>query len=557
VTDLIDRESVGEDPRLAKPRSVSLVKELGAAWPHVERRRGPRRRTAGDRAFGRRVGDAPLDRVGVPALDPLSADMPATLGEAAAVRPRVRDRHVRPYRRAVLAIDIAAASIGAEIAYIARFGMSDQTRNQLYVWGGLALPMLWLLCIAASRAYEARFLATSAEEYRRLVNAGLVMIAGIAVVSYLAKAEFARGYIVAAAPLSIALSALGRHVARRVLRRARANGRCLQDVLLVGHEWSVLDMVAELKREPDCGLRVVGACLPGGRGSLQMGQAGIPVVGSLETVVESVRKVNADVVAVTTCVEFGAPELRKVAWALETSNVEIVVAPAVMEIAGPRVHIRPVVGLPLLHIEKPEFTGVRRIVKGIFDRVVASLALLVLAPLFVAVALAIRLTSAGPSLFRQTRIGARGKPFTLYKFRSMYVGAEAAVDALRDANVNDDGLLFKVRRDPRVTTVGRYLRRYSIDELPQLLNVVLGHMSLVGPRPPLPREVEMYADDVRRRLLVRPGVTGLWQVSGRSDLSWEESVRLDLRYVENWSLVYDFQILLKTVYAVVKGVGAY
>jgi len=283
----------------------------------------------------------------------------------------------------------------------------------------------------------------------------------------------------------------------------------------------------------------------------------LPVIGDLSQVVEAVQRVSADVLAVTTCVEFGGPELRRVCWALENTDVEIVVAPALIEVAGPRLHIRPVAKLPLLHVEKPELTGARRVIKNVFDRSSAFSALLLFAPLMIGVALAIRLTSRGPALFRQTRIGAQGKPFTIFKFLSMYSDSEARLDSLQALNERGEGLLFKIRQDPRVTPVGRFLRRYSIDELPQLINVLKGDMSLVGPRPPLPQEVALYGDDVRRRLLVRPGVTGLWQVSGRSDLEWVESVRLDLRYVENWSLIYDFEILWKTFYAVLRGSGAY
>jgi exopolysaccharide biosynthesis polyprenyl glycosylphosphotransferase len=288
-----------------------------------------------------------------------------------------------------------------------------------------------------------------------------------------------------------------------------------------------------------------------------MADMDVPVIGDLNQVVESVKRVGADVLAVTTCVEFGGPELRRVCWALENSDVEIVVAPALIEVAGPRLHIRPVAKLPLLHVEKPELTGARRVIKNVFDRSSALAALLLLAPLLAGVAIMIRLTSRGPALFRQTRVGSQGKPFTIYKFRSMYADAEARLDSLEGLNERRDGLLFKIKNDPRITPIGRILRRYSIDELPQLINVLKGDMSLVGPRPPLPVEVAQYSDDVRRRLLVRPGVTGLWQVSGRSDLEWVESVRLDLRYVENWSLIYDFEILWKTFYAVIRGAGAY
>jgi exopolysaccharide biosynthesis polyprenyl glycosylphosphotransferase len=228
-----------------------------------------------------------------------------------------------------------------------------------------------------------------------------------------------------------------------------------------------------------------------------------------------------------------------------------------MEVAGPRMHMRPFIGLPLLHVEEPEFTGARRLVKEVVDRLGAGLALLAIAPMLLVVALAVRLDSVGPVLFRQVRIGRDGREFSMLKFRTMVADAEEQRAALLDRNEKADGLLFKIADDPRVTRVGRVLRRFSLDELPQLLNVLGGQMSLVGPRPPLPAEVALYDDSVRRRLLVKPGLTGLWQVSGRSDLTWEESVRLDLRYVENWSLLLDLMILWKTASAVLRARGAY
>jgi exopolysaccharide biosynthesis polyprenyl glycosylphosphotransferase len=228
-----------------------------------------------------------------------------------------------------------------------------------------------------------------------------------------------------------------------------------------------------------------------------------------------------------------------------------------MEVAGPRLHIRPVTGLPLLHVEEPEFAGTRRVVKGAVDRMLAAVGFVLLLPLLLSIVLMIRLTSPGPALFRQVRIGQHGREFTLLKFRSMYSDAETRRAELLTRNERAEGLLFKIKDDPRVTPVGRWLRKFSLDELPQLINVLTGRMSLVGPRPPLPEEVALYQDDVRRRLLVKPGLTGLWQISGRSDLDWDESVRLDLRYVENWSFTLDLMILWKTMSTVVRGRGAY
>lgn len=298
-------------------------------------------------------------------------------------------------------------------------------------------------------------------------------------------------------------------------------------------------------------MEVVGACAPhDGIGDVE----GVPVLGDFSDVALAVGQVHADTVAVLACPEMDGVALRRLAWRLEKTDTDLVVAPALMEVAGPRITIRPAAGLPLLHVDHPEISGLRQVVKNLFDRVGAGMLLAALLPLLVGVAAAVRASGSGPALFRQTRVGRDGAEFTIYKFRTMRADAER-----RKITLSSDGQgpLFKIKNDPRVTPLGAWLRRHSLDELPQLINVLLGHMSLVGPRPPLPEEVAGYGDDVRRRLLVKPGMTGLWQVSGRSDLSWEESVRLDLRYVESWSLMLDLQILWKTWSAVARGAGAY
>jgi exopolysaccharide biosynthesis polyprenyl glycosylphosphotransferase len=298
---------------------------------------------------------------------------------------------------------------------------------------------------------------------------------------------------------------------------------------------------------------VVGACIDRTRATEV---EGVPVVGNSTSIIDALRTTGADTVAVGAWSDLTQAGLRRLSWELEGSGVDLVVAPALTDVAGPRIHIRPVSGLPLLHVEEPEFSGVRRLLKGSVDRGGAIAALVVLLPLFLALAVWVRLSSRGPALFRQERIGTDGKPFTMYKFRSMYVDAEQRLADLRALN-EGDGVLFKMKDDPRITPAGKWLRRFSLDELPQLINVAIGTMSLVGPRPPLQSEVSQYENDVRRRLLVKPGLTGLWQISGRSDLSWEESVRLDLHYVENWSLALDLVILWKTAFAVLSRKGAY
>ena len=231
-------------------------------------------------------------------------------------------------------------------------------------------------------------------------------------------------------------------------------------------------------------------------------------------------------------------------------------APRLTDIAAPRIHVRPVAGLPMMHVGEPEFSGSRRVLKGALERIIAAVALMVWGPVLLLIAFAVRLDTPGPALFKQRRVGSHGREFTIFKFRTMHVDAENRIQEISRLN-ESDGLLFKIREDPRVTRVGRILRRWSIDEAPQLINVLFGTMSLVGPRPPLPSEAAQYTPDIARRLLVKPGLTGLWQISGRSDLSWEEAVRLDLYYVENWSPALDLSILWKTTFAVVASRGAY
>ncbi len=459
---------------------------------------------------------------------------------------------VRRYVASLVVIDAMAAVIAAVTAYEVRFNAGESG----YLAFSLGLPVLWVGTVGLARAYEAQVLGLGSEEFQRVVQAFVGLTAAVAFFSYASKAEVARGYVVLALPLAVALCLLGRYAARKRLHRLRQQGRCVHDVVAVGGEHSIVDLVTELRRERRSGMQVASACLAAGSGS-HLRLLGVPVLGGLDDVVAAVRVCGADTVAVTSCADIDPARLRRLAWELEGTDTDLVVAPGLMEVAGPRLHIRPVTGLPLLHVEEPKFSGARRVIKGAVDRIVASVAVLIVSPLLLAIAIGIRLTSPGPAIFRQTRIGKDGRQFVMFKFRTMVADAEGRKAALTERNERAEGLLFKIRHDPRITPIGRLLRKFSLDELPQLVNVVVGEMSLVGPRPPLPEEVALYEDDVRRRLLVKPGLTGLWQISGRSDLTWDESVRLDLRYVENWSLTLDLMILCKTAFAVGRSAGAY
>ncbi|WP_448621570.1 sugar transferase [Geodermatophilus sp. URMC 65] len=457
--------------------------------------------------------------------------------------------------RRIVAADAFSALIASALGYLVRFGPSGADGPYVSLGVALTLPLVWVAAMLMARSYEERFLWVGADEFRRVFFAAALLLATVGTVSWAFKLEVARGFVVLALPLATLLTLAQRYAHRQWLHRRRRHGRFQQTTLLVGHRAGVEALHQQLEREVYHGYRVVGCALPGGR-DVAAQFDGLPVLGDLDEVVDIVRGFEVDTVAVLPSPELDGPALRRLGWDLEDTRAELLLAPAVTEVAGPRVRIRPVAGLPLLHMERPELTGVRRLTKEAFDRTSAALGILFLAPVLLGLALAVKVTSHGPVFFQQERIGRDGRTFSMLKFRSMVVGADRMVDDLADES-DGNGVLFKKKVDPRVTTVGKVLRRYSLDELPQLINVVRGDMSLVGPRPPLQSEVERYGYDMHRRFLVKPGLTGLWQVSGRSDLSWDDSVRIDVRYVENWSLTFDFMILWKTAGAVLRGSGAY
>ncbi|TFV53839.1 sugar transferase [Blastococcus sp. TF02A-35] len=459
------------------------------------------------------------------------------------------------YVRRIVVGDVACAAVAGAAGYLVRFGHQEAAAASL--WAAFLLPVIWVGSMLVARSYEERFLWVGAEEFRRVFFAAMMLLATLGTVSWAFKLDVARGFVVVAVPLAAALTLAHRYTQRQLLHRARGRGEHLQTTILVGHRGAVAALDEQLNREAFHGYRVIGCCLPADQVSPNADAFnGLPVLGGLDEVASVVKRYEVDTVAVLPCPELDGPALRRLGWDLEKTRSELLLAPAITEIVGTRVRIRPVCGLPLMHMERPELTGIRRITKDLFDKTAATLGVLFLLPVLLGIACSVKVTSAGPVFFRQQRVGRDGQTFSMLKFRSMVTGADRMVEELATAS-DGNGVLFKKKDDPRVTRVGKFLRRYSLDELPQLLNVIRGDMSLVGPRPPLPTEVERYGFDMHRRFLVKPGLTGLWQVSGRSDLSWDDSVRIDVRYVENWSLMFDFMILWKTVGAVLRGSGAY
>lgn len=463
--------------------------------------------------------------------------------------------------RVVDAFVIIWAVVGA---YVIRFGVdpnfviSGEEPN--YVWISALIVIVWWFMLGAWNSRQSRILGAGPDEYKRVAAASLWLFGLIAIFSYVLRIEPARGYVGIALPVGLAGLLLARWLLRQHLSVARQKGESMSRLLLLGGPSAVAHLAASLHSAKHSGYLPVAAftpgaaALPGVESDLRL-----PVLGNgtdTESVLAAIDSCKADAVAVSAGVQLHPQTIRHLGWELAARNIGLIMAPALTDIAGPRIHTQQVAGLPLIHVTTPSLEGGQRVAKRLFDILVSGLLIVVTSPLMLAIAALVKIESKGPVLFRQDRVGIEGRHFQMLKFRSMVVDAEARLAELQGQN-EGSGLLFKIKDDPRITRVGRILRKYSLDELPQLFNIFMGSMSLVGPRPPLPREVAAYEHDVRRRLLVKPGLTGLWQVSGRSNLSWQDSVRLDLYYVENWSLAGDLVIILRTARAVFHGTGAY
>jgi exopolysaccharide biosynthesis polyprenyl glycosylphosphotransferase len=458
----------------------------------------------------------------------------------------------------LLVVDALVAAFAALCGLELRFGDSTPDIAGLpYLTVAFGFPVLWVAAMALGGAYDRRILAAGTDEYRRVLNTGIRLTALVAATAFALHLEVSRGVIGATIPFAILGTLICRHVTRRGLHRHLATGAAIHRAVVVGSQESTERLARHMRRTAFAGYVMVGSS-----DSPWLGDAGDhdtldrQARTSVDTLLETVRRFGADTIVMSSGDSLGHNGLQRLSWRLEGTGIKLLVAPNVADLAGRRIVVRTVAGLPFLHIEEPEFHGAQRVLKECIDRLGAGLLLLVASPLLAGVTVALMISQGRPILYRQDRVGRHGDRFSIHKFRTMRNGADR-LQHLIQTNSDGGGLDKTSTTDPRVTRLGRLLRRYSIDELPQLWDVVTGTMSLVGPRPQQPCEVERYAQDVRRRLLVKPGITGLWQVSGRSDLPWEELVRLDLHYVENWSVGMDLMLLFRTASAVLRPHGAY
>ena len=451
-------------------------------------------------------------------------------------------------RKNLAFFDLLTLVFSISLIFNLRFPNTWQSGLNDYELRNIVLSLLvlvsWLIFLWFNGSRDTNILGFGADEYKRLTNATLLSFTFIAFISYIFKLEISRGFVLLVFPFGLLLLFIVRRILRRRLLRARNQGRYLSRVLLL-HSGSSDPVEARLALAQHAGFSIVHKIVTAEN-----------IKFEIKDIVSNALSNNCDQIMVGQSAVISAAELRKLGWALEATNIDLIVAPAVTEIAGPRLKVSNVEGLPLLHLEQPDFSGASRITKRLLDLILSIFGLIIISPFLVVIALIIKLFDRGSVLYFQKRIGQNNREFTVYKFRTMYEGSHEQRAQIM-AETKKDPRLAKDPQDPRVTKPGLFLRRWSIDEIPQIINVIKGEMSLVGPRPPLAEEVNKYEKSETRRLLVKPGLTGLWQVSGRSELDWEDAVRLDLYYVENWSLTLDILIIIRTAAAVWRGEGAY
>lgn len=410
------------------------------------------------------------------------------------------------------------------------------------------IGVLWALALVIFETRDRHIVGHDVAEYRRIISATIFVFTAVVSVAFFLRIDLSRSLLYAALPAGMLLILGSRWLWRQWLRRRRREGAFVFRTVLLGERAKVEHIARQIRRSPGSGYVVVGAITPEGTPAM-IGD--VPVLGAIPDTARAIEASGADTLILGGSDEMTPDAMRRLGWAMADRDVNWVVAPALTDVAGPRIHARPVAGLPLVHVDFPRLEGYRRVAKRTFDIVAGFLFTLAAVPIVLITMLFIRIEGPGPMFYSQQRVGRNGKEFTIYKLRSMVQGADDQLASLLDMQGTRTDPFHKVTDDPRITRVGAFIRRHSIDELPQLINVLLGQMSLVGPRPQRADEVALYDDGGKRRLLVKPGLSGLWQVSGRSKLSADDSIRFDLYYVENWSFAQDIQILFRTIKAVV------
>ncbi len=452
------------------------------------------------------------------------------------------------------AVAIVAAMLAALAMRSLLPGKDPISAAGMHMLLGLTSLPVWLAVFTHHRLYVARCITTRLEEWRRVVHGAVVSSLAIAVFGFSFQVYVARGWLLLTLALSIAFITAERELVRRAFARRRRRGQLLRPVVIVGGNGEGVDICAQLVEHPELGYSVVGFVDEHAVAGTYLYDHR-PVLGTVDQTLDAVRRSGAtSVIIASTAMDADASN--RILRLLTDAGIHVEVSSTLRDIDAQRLTVRPLGAYPMMYVEPVRRDGWRALAKRGLDVSLSSLLLLLSAPVLLIAAISIRLDSRGPVVFTQERVGKDGRRFRVHKLRTMVADAEELVIDLRDQN-DTDGPMFKMRDDPRVTRVGRLLRKWSIDEIPQFWNVLRGDMSLVGPRPSLPDELDGWSSEAHNRLRVKPGLTGMWQVSGRSDTGFEQYVRLDLYYVDNWSLWTDLAIVAKTVPTVLFSRGAY
>lgn len=550
------------DPERATPVGVhrTLTTETAATVPHTSHvTDSTADATAG---IAVEIGAGPADLPPVPQRRRGERDYVGNTQSALRRLPfgqRRQQDWINGYQRNLVITDLVVLLAMTVVGHLARLDEIRTLSSQATDWSlSFLLVALWSLALGARGAYEKNILGNGAGEYHRVAQATFLLFGTVGTLCYLTQLDLARSYLLTTLPLGVVGVFAGRAIWRLKLAGYRKAGTHLNTVLVIGSPKGAVDLATRLNASPAAGFQVVGLCVP--QASIPAGTStldGFKVAGHLEYVMHVVKRSKINTIAVAGSEEFGSAQVRDLAWSLEGSGIKLALAPALTDVAGPRIHIRPVDGLPLMMVQEPRYRGPKLYTKTALDMIVSLVALVLLSPVMLAVAAAIKIGDPGPVFFRHTRVGMGGRRFKVWKFRSMRVDADQQIAAVKAATGQQGSTFYKSAADPRISRIGAFLRKTSLDELPQLFNVLAGQMSIVGPRPLVPGEGADVGGFVERRMLVRPGMTGLWQVSGRSDASHEERIRLDFYYIENWSVMSDLVIMAKTVKAVLARSGAY
>lgn len=467
-------------------------------------------------------------------------------------RPHARRDPLRVYATRAFLWDCVAVVVAATVGFVLRWtipynlNVSDGT----YVVFALLVVVSWIGALVARGAYDTRVLGVGSEEFKRVVTASAGLFAAVAIVAFALKLDLSRGFVLITFVAGLMLLLIARWLLRAWLRHERRYGNYLHRTIVVGNGERQEAIADLLDRDPVAGFLVVDVATEPAENCTDE-----ELSSWLDEIMARIELNDVDSVAVAGSHAMSQNVIKKLSWRLEGPRIDLLVAPTLGDFAGPRVTMRMQADLPLIHLDEPHLTGSKRAIKRTLDVLFGMILFVLFLPFMLVGALGTMVSSRGPIFYRQQRIGRGGEVITVTKFRTMVVGADQERE--RVIGIPDERITERYQHDPRITGFGRFLRRWSIDEMPQIINVIGGTMSLVGPRPVLLDEIPLFGDEDHRRHLTKPGLTGLWQVSGRKAVDWDERMRLDLDYVEHWSPALDLVIVAKTIKVVLTGKGAY